>query len=83
MRFPTFLERDQNLSLVNTSRFKPQTRYEEIKVVWMIFHGKLLCRFQCQQSALFSSMYATDRHKEVVVTLKITTRLDRLGRPIF
>jgi len=35
------------------------------------FSSKLLCRFQCQQSALFSSMYATDRHREAVVTLKM------------
>ena len=49
-RFPTFFERDPNLSLVNTSRFKPQTTYEKIMIVWMIFYSKLLNRFQCQQS---------------------------------
>jgi len=36
-------------------------------VVWMIFSSKLLCRFQCQQSAFISSMYATDTHREAVV----------------
>jgi len=28
-RFPTVFERDSNLGLVNTSRFKPQTTYEK------------------------------------------------------
>jgi len=43
--FSTFLERDPNLRLVNTSRFKFQTTYEKIMIVCMIFGSKLLSRF--------------------------------------
>jgi len=32
-RFLDFFERDPNLSLVNSSRFKPQTTYENIMIV--------------------------------------------------
>jgi len=44
----------------------------------MILSSNLLSRFKCQQSALFSSMYATDIHREAVVTLKIH---DSFGTP--
>jgi len=63
--FPNFFERDPNLNLINTSRPKPQTAYEKIMIVWMIF-GSCYVRVQCQQSIIFSSTYATDRHRQAV-----------------
>jgi len=54
-RFPNFVERNSNLSLVNISRPKPQTAYVKMKktmIVWMIFGSDLLSSFS--MSAIYS-----------------------------
>jgi len=51
-RFPTVFELDSYLGLVNTSRFKPQTTYEKILIVWMIFSSNFA------KSFLMSAIYS-------------------------
>jgi len=71
-RFPNVFERNPNLSLVNISRPKPQLAYADMKkimVVCMILAVRCYVRFQCQQSTLSLSTYATERHRQAVVEL--------------
>ena len=73
-QLPNFFERGPNLSLVNTSRPMPQTTYEKASVVWMFFCSKLLISFlgsPIQESTVFSSVYATHRRRQAVVTLEM------------
>jgi len=41
-RFANSVKRDPNLSLVSTSQPKPQTAYETLMIVYMIFGSDLL-----------------------------------------
>jgi len=60
---PNIFERYPNVILVNTSRFQPQTTYEKIMIVWMIFGSKLLSRFSI--SGIYSFLkYLHDRQTQ-------------------
>ena len=71
--------------LVNTSRPKPQTSYEENND-WIISDSivSCKCRVWCQKTTVFSSTYAKDRQRQAIVTLKThNSGLDRLGAAHF
>jgi len=76
-QFPNVFEREPNLSLVNILR-----RKNNDCTILHFLAVSCYFRYQCQQSTLFSSTYATDGHKQAVVIATLKIYKLRSGSPL-